>query len=83
MLTKTLLVENDAHYMVDLPGVERHEITAKELVETPIEAWMFHALVARKEMQIQDQTVALRKNETLRALVMFIPKACFHGESTC
>lgn len=71
--TGTLLDENHARYVIAIPGEEPRELAAEDLTGIPVEEWMFHALTSRKEMQIQDRTVALRRNETLRALAMFIP----------
>jgi len=69
----SLLDERNARYAVALPGEQPRELSAKEFAAIPVEEWMFHALVSRKEMQIQDRSVALRRNETLRALAMFLP----------
>ena len=71
--TDTLLMENNATYVVENPGRDPLTLSAQDLTNVPVEEWMFHALVFRKDMQIQDRTVALRRNETLRALAMFIP----------
>ena len=71
--TDTLLDESRARYVISTPGEECREFAARDLADIPVEEWMYHALLSRKEMQIQDRTIALRRNETLRALAMFLP----------
>jgi outer membrane protein TolC len=71
--TDALPEESRARYRVASPGEAVRELAAGEFTALPVEEWMFHALVSRREMQMQDRTVALRRNETLRALAMFLP----------
>lgn len=71
--TDALLDESRVRYRFATPAGGRRELAAGEIATLPVEEWMFHALVSRREMRIQDRTVALRRNETLRALAMFLP----------
>lgn len=41
--------------------------------QRPLEEWVYQALLNRLELAASDQNIALRKNEILRALALFIP----------
>jgi outer membrane protein TolC len=58
---------------VRTPGEAPHDLTATDLLTIPVETWMFHALLSRPEMHAQDRTIALRRNEVIRSLAMFLP----------
>ena len=55
------------------PGEAPRTMTARDLLAVPVENWMFHALLSRPEMSVQDRTIALRRNEVIRSLAMFLP----------
>ena len=63
----------DLRCTVRTPGLEPHELTFDELLHGPVEDWMFHAMLSRAEMQSQDRSIALRRNEVIRALTLFLP----------
>jgi outer membrane protein TolC len=55
------------------PGEAPRDLAARDLLTIPVETWMFQALLSRPEMHVQDRTIALRHNEVIRSLVMFLP----------
>ena len=58
---------------VRTPGEAPRDLAARDLLTIPVETWMFHALLSRPEMHVQDRTIALRRNEVIRSLAMFLP----------
>jgi len=70
---ESLLDASNGRLIVHTPGEDPREMASVELVTVPVENWMFHALLSRREMHAQDRTIALRRNEVLRSLAMFLP----------
>jgi len=60
-------------YTIRTPGIEPRQLAAPDFSREPVEDWMLHALISRPEMKVQDRSIALRRNEVLRSLAMFIP----------
>ena len=70
---ESLLDAAGRRLIVRTPGEDAREMDARDLVTVPVESWMFHALLSRREMHVQDRTIALRRNEVIRSLAMFLP----------
>lgn len=69
----SLLDSATGRFSIRTPGEEPIELAARDLLTVPVETWMFHALLSRPEMHAQDRTIALRRNEVIRSLAMFLP----------
>ena len=65
--------ETEHTLTIHCPGEAPRIITSHDLLATPVENWMFQALLSRPEMSVQDRTIALRRNEVIRSLAMFLP----------
>ena len=70
---ESLLDSATRRLAIRTPGEALHDLAAGDLLTIPVETWMFHALLSRPEMSVQDRTIALRRNEVIRSLVMFLP----------
>jgi outer membrane protein TolC len=70
---ESLLDAAGRRLVVSTPGEDAHEMAARDMIAVPVESWMFHALLSRREMHVQDRTIALRRNEVIRSLAMFLP----------
>jgi len=70
---ESLLDAAARHLTVRTPGETPRDLGTRDLLAIPVETWMFHALLSRPEMHAKDRTIALRRNEVIRSLVMFLP----------
>jgi outer membrane protein TolC len=69
----SLLDSTTSRLTVRTPGEAPLDLSARDMLTVPVETWMFHALLSRPEMHVQDRTIALRRNEVIRSLAMFLP----------
>lgn len=71
--TDSLLGISAERFTVRTPGMPPRKISARDLTTVPVQEWMFHAMASRPEMHVKDMSIALRRNEVLMALAMFLP----------
>jgi len=70
---ESLLEAAGRRLTVRTPGEAPRDMVPRDLLTVPVERWMLHAMLSRPEMHAQDRTIALRRNEVLRSLAMFLP----------
>ncbi len=70
---ESLLEAAGRRWTVRTPGEKPVEMAARDLADVPVQNWMLHAMLSRPEMSMQDRAIALRHNEALRALALFLP----------